>query len=168
MDTGKQSPPPSERSGQESLCARRYDRKFCFSPAIRAFENPATSLPATPSGRRASTGPPAPAESPAGLRYQDTVKRRLLRPAQIAVPSLHRHIRKPQTLQTAFRIQSQAGYNLNRVNLPRQAGKDGGLVAGAGPNLQNRVGGLHPQQFRHQGDDVRLRDGLVLSDRKGI
>ena len=47
-----------------------------------------------------------------------------------------------------------------------QLGEHGGLVAGAGPDLQHAVRALEVEQVGRQRDDVRLRDRLAVADRQ--
>jgi len=47
-------------------------------------------------------------------------------------------------------------------------GQDGRLVAGTGADLQDPIPLLEFQEFRHQGDDVGLGNGLAIPNRKWI
>jgi hypothetical protein len=41
-----------------------------------------------------------------------------------------------------------------------------GHVAGTGADFENFIGGLELKSLKHNGNDVGLRDGLVVADRK--
>src|SRR5215210_3381318 len=45
--------------------------------------------------------------------------------------------------------------------------EDSGLVAGTGPDLEDQVSRLRPEELRHPCDDVRLADRLARRDRDG-
>ena len=47
-----------------------------------------------------------------------------------------------------------------------EPGKDSGLIPRARANLEHAMLRLRPQQFGHDGYDVRLRDGLCVRDRE--
>jgi len=47
-------------------------------------------------------------------------------------------------------------------------GQHGGRVARAGADFQDPVAGLHLGRLDHQGDDIRLRDGLGSRIRSAV
>ena len=46
--------------------------------------------------------------------------------------------------------------DLDRVHRVRQAREDGGLIAGAGADLQHALAAFQRQKLRHQRDDIGL------------
>jgi hypothetical protein len=46
--------------------------------------------------------------------------------------------------------------------------EQGGYIAGTRSNLENFVGGGELEGVEHDSNNVRLRDGLVVTDRKGM
>jgi hypothetical protein len=49
----------------------------------------------------------------------------------------------------------------------RELPRDGGLISGAGADLEHYVIGFELEQIGHQSDDVRLRDRLLETDGQG-
>lgn len=65
-------------------------------------------------------------------------------------------------------IRAPAGFQLKTPRDPIvRPERCGGSVAGACPYFENALAAFQLQGLRHQGHDVRLRDGLPLLDRKG-
>jgi len=54
----------------------------------------------------------------------------------------------------------------DREDLRGKFREQGGDVAGTGANLENLVMGRELERFEHEGNDVGLRDGLVVADGK--
>ena len=59
---------------------------------------------------------------------------------------------------------SQGRVAFNGEYLGRQFGEQSGDVAGASSNFENLIGGRELERFEHAGNDVRLRDGLAVTD----
>ena len=58
--------------------------------------------------------------------------------------------------------------NFDRVDLGACVREDSGLVAGTGADFQNFIPGSRTYGFGHECHDVRLRDGLAVTDRQRV
>src|SRR5262249_35269241 len=66
--------------------------------------------------------------------------------------------------QPLARLLGQFRDNLDRIDLIPQIGQHGGLITGAGADLERARTLRNSQQVGHQGNDVRLGDGLAVAD----
>src|SRR5580692_389219 len=62
----------------------------------------------------------------------------------------------------------QSGMAFDRENLLGKFSEQGGYIAGTRSNLENFVGGGELEGVEHESNNVWLRDGLVVPDRKGM
>jgi len=106
--------------------------------------------------------PPRLAES----GHHDDVERRLFGPSVRAVAQLERAVADADFLQDPARPIIERRDAFNRINLSDERSQDRGLVAGAGAHLQNAVAGARRGDLGHDGDQVGLRDGLLVADRQ--
>jgi hypothetical protein len=62
----------------------------------------------------------------------------------------------------------QSGMAFDGENLLGKLSKQSGHIAGTSSNFENLVGGSELEGVEHDSNNVRLRDGLVVTDRKGM
>src|SRR3990172_2277239 len=89
-------------------------------------------------------------------RNHNHIKRRLFRPAVIAIalPDADRVV--TQALKPILGLLGQAWADLNREDLARQLGKDGGLITRTRPNLKDLLTPFDLCQLGHESHDVGL------------
>ena len=76
---------------------------------------------------------------------------------------------KAKFAQPLCRLPVQLGDAFYAVDPPHELRQDRGLVTGAGTYFKNIPGRLRLKQgLCHEGHDIRLGDGLVVTDRQGI
>jgi len=98
---------------------------------------------------------------------QHPLKWGLLRPPQRPVSHSEGDVRVTEPAQCFPRLLAQLRHSLHRKHIARQLGQDRGLVARAGPHLQDS---LFPGQVKllgHQRHHVGLRDSLPVPDAHG-
>ena len=73
-----------------------------------------------------------------------------------------------ETIESFAGVSGQFRDALGREDVPRtdDLGDDGGVVAAAGPHLEDAVAALDVEQVGHQYDHVRRADRLVVADRE--
>jgi hypothetical protein len=62
----------------------------------------------------------------------------------------------------------QSGMAFDREDLLGKLSEQGGYIAGTRSNLENFIGGGELEGVKHESNNVRLRDGLVVPDGKGM
>ncbi len=60
----------------------------------------------------------------------------------------------------------QSRMAFDRENLLSKLSEQGGYIAGTGSNFENFIGGDELEGFEHASNNVRLRNGLVVTDRQ--
>ncbi len=95
----------------------------------------------------------------------DQVERRMFRPALIAIPESHFDVLVSQTFQTLFCLVRQGLNNLDAVNMLDDFRQHRGLVTRPSADVQDPRVGLGTPKLSHQSHNVRLRNGLTVSDR---
>src|SRR6516162_2384577 len=70
----------------------------------------------------------------------------------------------PESGEALLRLLQQRPVALDGVDPPRQAREHRRLIAGARADLEHLVTRRHLECLGHQGDDLRLADGLALAD----
>src|SRR5215472_9460565 len=101
-----------------------------------------------------------------GGTHHDLVERRMFGPPVVAVAQFELDVLVALASQSLLRSVCQLFDDLDAVDLARQLGQHGSLIAQAGADLENDVVALDVEQIRHQRHDEWLRDGLVESDRQ--
>ena len=94
----------------------------------------------------------------------DGVKRRLRRPALVAVAGPYAHLVKAQLPQRVRRALRQRRDDLDGEHLGAHRGEDRRLVARAGADLEDLLAGFHIHGLGHESDNERLGDGLPVTD----
>jgi len=101
-------------------------------------------------------------------RHDDAAVRSGRGEAPRAVPDDETDVSIPQPPQQRLGFFRERRDALDRDDLRREAGEYRRLVAAAGPDLQHALASLEREALRHQGDHVRLGDGLPLADGQGM
>ncbi len=104
---------------------------------------------------------------PGSAGAQDGVEAPPFRPGSepVSVPKID--VGDPESRQGSAGGPDQLRFELEGTDLARQFPENGALVAAACPHLQDPLPTPQPEQFGHHGDDVRLRDGLIMADWQG-
>ena len=90
----------------------------------------------------------------------------MLRPAQTAIANEVVHIVDFQFRQNPCGPLRKAGDPFYGEHLRGQPAKHRCLIARSGSNLQDLLGSLQRQQLSHVGNDVGLRDRLLIANRQ--
>ena len=100
--------------------------------------------------------------------HQNAIERRHLAPADGAVEHLNLDVDKSELADAANGLMGQVGDPLEAEHPLGEQSQDGGLIPGAGADLEHRMLGRHLEKFGHPADDPRLRNGLPAGDRQGV
>jgi len=99
---------------------------------------------------------------------EDGVERGVVGKTKSAVTSKDSGIAIAEFSESFARSLRQSGMAFDRENLFGKLSEQGGYIAGTRSNLENFVGGGELEGVEHDSNNVRLRDGLVVTDRKGM
>src|SRR5207253_1429549 len=102
---------------------------------------------------------------PAG-RDKDPIEGRLVGPAERAAADADPHVVVAELLEERSGALGQARQALDGADAAGELGQHGGLIPGAGSDLQDLFRAAQLEQLRHEPDDVRLGDRLLLADRQ--
>ena len=98
----------------------------------------------------------------------DGVEGGLFLPAEVAVGVADGDVVVADLAEGGGGAIGQGGDDLDGVDLVDEAGEDGGLVAGAGADLEDFVFFGDTEGCAHEGDDVGLGDSLAVADGQGV
>src|SRR6516162_10472479 len=90
----------------------------------------------------------------------------MLWPALVAIADLCQDVAVAEMFEVGTGHFAELWYDLDRVHLACEHGKDCRLISGPRAHLQDPVRLRQLQQFRHQSDDKRLRDRLAVAYRE--
>ena len=88
------------------------------------------------------------------------------RPA-VPSPELMVTLAMPRSWRSESAWRASSGMAFDRPDVAGELGEDGGLVAGAGADLENPLGSGQGEGLRHQRHDVGLANGLAGTDWQG-
>lgn len=103
-----------------------------------------------------------------GGRHDDAIVRSVLGQTSRTVAHEYGHIPVAEPDKDGGSGISQGPVALNRVDSRRQFRKQSSLITGSRSNFQYNVFRFNRQIFEHERDYVRLRNGLLFADGKGV
>ena len=99
---------------------------------------------------------------------EDAVVRRLRSVTERRVVIDDAHVPVSQACEQIARGSRERDVALDRDDICGELAEDGGLIAGAGADLEYAIRDAKVEQLGHARDDVGLRDGLSLADRERV
>src|SRR5690349_4374777 len=93
-------------------------------------------------------------------RDDDLVVRRVFRPSVITVADPYLDLVVSEALQTALRPDRELTDDVDRIYALHELREYGGLITGAGADLENDIARPQVEHVGHERNDVRLRYGF--------
>jgi len=101
-----------------------------------------------------------------GCGYEDGIEGGVGRETEGAIAGEDADVGVAERGENAAGVVRESGVAFDGENLSGKFGEQGGDVSGTGADFENRVLGGELERFEHEGDDVGLRDGLIVADGK--
>ena len=99
-------------------------------------------------------------------RHDDGIIGSMLRPSFGAVAVQHVNIVVAEFGKQRRGLVRELAETFDRVDMARDLRQHRGGIAGTGADLENLLAALQHQGFRHEGDDIGLRNGLLPGNRE--
>ena len=97
-------------------------------------------------------------------RDEDGVERGIGRKTKCAVSGKDSGVAIAEFGENFARTLDQGGMAFDGENLLGKLGQQSGYIARASSHFENLIGGSELKRFEHDGNNVGLRDGLVVTD----